>query len=457
MSTDNPYNSKLSQKWSGLLEGADFGAPIKDEYKKAVVAQVLENQYLHSPKNLKGFDSLLNEDTDVNGQIIQEGTPNMTGGTGIAQGNQGAATDDVAGFSTVLMNIVRRATPKLIPFDVCGIQPMTAPSQMLFAMKSRYSTKSGDEALFHEANSAFSGTGTQTGDMNDPSLITPGTAISTAEGELLGSGASGAGAFAEMAFSIEKTNVTAETRKLKSTFSLELAQDMKAVHGLNPEVILTDIMSREIVTEQNREVIRTLYMIARTGAQTGTAAAGHLDMDTDVNARWQGERFASLLYAIEREANAIGQLTRAGRGNVLITSADVASALALTGKLVYNDKVNTDLGVDDTSSTFAGVLLGKYKVYIDPYMSNISNSQYFVMGYKGASPFDAGMFFCPYIPLQLLKARDPDTFQPVLGFQTRYGLVANPFVSLDTGNADNNGLKWNSNYYYRRVLIDNLA
>jgi hypothetical protein len=344
--------------------------------------------------------------------------------------------------------------PQLIAYDVAGVQPMTQPTGLIFAMKSRYSTQGGTEALFNEADTDFTGTGTHSGVYDFAGSETTGSGLATADAERLGQGGQGDGSFGAMAFSIEKTSVTAKTRALKAEYSIELAQDMKSVHGLDAEGELSNILSTEILAEINREVIRTIYKTAKPGAAVGTTAAGTFDLDTDSNGRWSVEKFKGLMFQIEREANAIGQQTRRGRGNFIITSADVASALAMAGVLDYTPALqgNSSMNIDDTSTTFAGVLNGKYKVYVDPYTANVSATQFFVVGYKGQSAFDAGLFYCPYVPLQMVRAVDPNSFQPKIGFKTRYGLVANPFVSLDgTG-----GLTANENYYYRRVKVTNL-
>jgi hypothetical protein len=328
-------------------------------------------------------------------------------------------------------------------------------------MKSRYSTQYGTEALFNQADSAFAGTGTQAG--TDPTAATSltsgsyttGAGMSTAAAETLGAGST----FPEMAFSIEKTSVVAKTRALKAEYSIELAQDLKAVHGLDAEGELSKILSTEILSEINREVIRTIYTVAKQGAQAGTATAGTFDLDVDSNGRWSVEKFKGLLFQIEREANAIAQQTRRGRGNFIICSSDVASALAMAGVLDYAPALSTGLNVDEASTTFAGILNGKYKVYVDPYTGgnnpSAAGSQFFTVGYKGTSAFDAGLFYCPYVPLQMVRAVDPNTFQPKIGFKTRYGMVANPMVDLDDGSSSAS-LTARSNYYYRIVKVTNL-
>jgi len=429
---------QLMEKWAPVLNHESV-SPIKDNYRKEVTAVLLENQ-----------ERALKEEK----QALFE-TPVNAGGDGIALGGAGTNAQ-MAGFDPVLISLVRRSAPQMIAYDICGVQPMTQPTGLIFAMKARYATQSGTEALFNEADTLFSGTGDrdsgtagyqgQRGNNPYDTNYDVGTGMTTAAAE--------AGAFNEMAFSIEKTSVTAKSRQLKAEYTIELAQDLKSVHGLDAEGELSNILSTEILAEINREVVRTVYRAAKVGAQAGTATAGTFDLDVDSNGRWSVEKFKGLMFQIEREANAIGQQTRRGRANFLITSADVASALAMAGVLDYNSGITgkNALNVDDTSTTFAGVLNGKYKVYVDPYTANVSNTQFFVAGYKGASAFDAGLFYCPYVPLQLVRAVDPSSFQPKIGFKTRYGMVANPFVSLDgTG-----GLTANENYYYRKVQVTNL-
>jgi len=427
----------LVKKWAPILEHE--GAPkIADQYRREVTAVLLENQEREMAKQAG---------------ILHEAAPTNAGGTGIALGGEaGANTGTVAGYDPILISLVRRAMPQLIAYDIAGVQPMTQPTGLIFAMKSRYGAQNGAEALFNEADTDFSGTGTHAGSNPAAGTDTTGTGMTTAAAERLGQGGTGDGTFGAMAFSIEKTSVTAQTRALKAEYSIELAQDMKAVHGLDAEGELSNILSSEILGEINREVVRTVYRTAKPGAQVGTATVGTFDLDVDSNGRWSVEKFKGLLFQIEREANAIGQLTRRGRGNFIICSADVASALAMAGVLDYAPALSTGLNVDDTSTTFAGVLNGKYKVYVDPYSANVSADQYFTVGYKGTSAFDAGLFYCPYVPLQLVRAVDPNSFQPKIGFKTRYGLVANPFVSLD----GSGGLTSNENYYYRRVKVTNL-
>ena len=424
---------QLVEKWKDVLE-ADGAAPIKDNYRKEVCAVLLENTEREMGRQR---------------EALFEGAPANSVGSY-------ADTGGFAKFDPVLISLVRRAMPQLIAYDVAGVQPMTQPTGLIFAMKSRYTSQGNTEALFNEANTGFSGTGAHVGANPVSGTYTTGTGMSTAAGERLGMGGSGDGSFGAMAFSIEKTAVTAKTRALKAEYSVELAQDMKSVHGLDAEAELSNILSTEILAEINREVIRTIYTSAKPGAQVGTAVAGTFDLDVDSNGRWSVEKFKGLLFQIEREANAIAQQTRRGRGNFLICSSDVASALAMAGVLDYAPALSTGLNVDEASTTFAGVLNGKYKVYVDPYAANQGTSQFFIVGYKGTSAFDAGLFYCPYVPLQMVRAVDPNSFQPKIGFKTRYGLVANPFVDLDDSSGSTGDITADKNYYYRRVAVTNL-
>ncbi len=388
----------------------------------------------------------------------------------------------VANWDPILISLVRRAMPNLIAYDIAGVQPMTGPTGLIFAMRSRYTSQTGGEAMFDEADTDFSGrnaagdstagqtAGGQTG--NNPSVLndSPAGAYRKSEGMTTGVaealGDADANAFAEMAFSIEKSTVTARSRALKAEYTMELAQDLKAIHGLDAETELANILSAEILAEINREVVRTIYINAEKGASANTGTVnttteGVFDLDTDSNGRWSVERFKGLMFQVEREANVIAQRTRRGKGNMIICSSDVASALQMAGVLDYAPALNNNLNIDDTGNTFAGVLNGRFKVYIDPYSANNVAKQYFVVGYKGTSPYDAGMFYCPYVPLQMVRAVGQDTFQPKIGFKTRYGLIANPFAETgavasgavsgitDSGNA-------NSNRYYRRVQVANL-
>ena len=418
------FNSQnLQEKWSPVLEHADL-PKIDNPYKKAVTAVILENQ-----------EKAAKEDQAFLGEIA-----NVTGSA-------------VANWDPILISLVRRAMPNLIAYDICGVQPMTGPTGLIFAMKSRFTSNSGTEALFNEADSDFSGTGTMSGSLN-PGLmndtttsVTTGTGIATATAEASSS-------FAEMAFSIEKSTVTAKTRQLKAEYTMELAQDLKAIHGLDAETELANILSAEILAEINREVVRTIYEKAKKGANTNTTTSGTFDLDTDSNGRWSVEKFKGLMFQVERDANVIAQETRRGRGNIIICSSDVASALQMAGVLDYAPALNNSLNVDDTGNTFAGTLNGKYKVYIDPYASNNTAAQYFVIGYKGTSPYDAGMFYCPYVPLQMVRAVGENTFQPKIGFKTRYGLIRNPFAESSAQTTDTGTDQ--SNIYYRMVKVTNL-
>jgi hypothetical protein len=438
-------SNNLQEKWQPVLEHPDLGT-ITDPYRRAVTTVILENQ----EKALREDRSFLNE----------AAPSNSTGG-------------NVDNWEPILISLVRRAMPNLIAYDICGVQPMTGPTGLIFAMRSRSVSQTGAEALVNEADSGLSNddaagdltssaaTGSNPATLNDsPSAgtyLAPG-GMSTANSEALGDAA--ANAFAEMAFSIEKQTVTAKSRALKAEYSMELAQDLKAIHGLDAETELANILSAEILAEINREVVRTIYIVAKQGAQVNTTTAGIFDLDTDSNGRWSVEKFKGLLFAIERDANAVGQQTRRGKGNIIICSADVASALQMAGVLDYAPALNSNLNVDDTANTFAGTLNGRYKVYVDPYAANVSASQYYVVGYRGSSPYDAGIFYCPYIPLQMVRAVGENSFQPKIGFKTRYGITGNPFASgvLASGTAagDVGALDANDNVYYRRVKVTNL-
>jgi len=420
----------LVKKWAPILEHADL-PQIKDNYRKEVTAVLLENQENAQREERRA----LFEDAPAN--------------SGVAP----VAGSNVAGFDPVLISLVRRAMPAMVAYDMCGVQPMTQPTGLIFAMKSKYSTQAGTEALFNEANAGFAGDGTANGTNPGVGDNTTGKGMTTAAAETLGStnGTPG-GTFNQMAFSIEKTSVTAVSRALKAEYSVELAQDLKSVHGLDAEAELSNILSQEILAEINREVIRTVYLSAKQGAEVGTATAGTFDLDVDSNGRWSVEKFKGLMYQIEREANAIYQATRRGRGNFIVCSADVASALAMAGVLDYAPALSSNLNVDEASNTFAGVLNGKYKVYVDPYAANQNAEQFLLVGYKGTSAFDAGIFYCPYVPLQLYRATDPLTFQPKIAFRTRYGMVANPFA----GSSVTNGLASGQNTYFRKIKVTNL-
>ena len=455
---------QLQEKWAPVLNH-DALPEITDSHKKAVVAQLLENQEFAAKEEA----AMLTE------------APTMAAGTG-GFGGGATATGPVAGFDPVLISLIRRSMPQLIAYDIAGVQPMTGPTGLIFAMRSNYGTGTNpaasgyDEAFFNEPNAGFSGgsgtsydPGASSSANNDaegtnPALLNDSPAgtyeltgdaqgMATATAESLGESGT---EFREMGFSIEKVTVTAKSRALKAEYSLELAQDLKAIHGLDAEQELSNILSTEILAEINREVVRTIYTNAVAGAQNNTASAGIFDLDVDSNGRWSVEMFKGLLFQIEPADNAIGHQTRRGKGNILICSADVASALAMAGVLDYAPALNGNNGLipDDTSSTLVGTLNGRIKVYVDPYSANVADKHFYVAGYKGSSAYDAGLFYCPYVPLQQVRAINPDTFQPKIGFKTRYGMVSNPFSQgLTQGSG---ALTANSNRYYRRVQVANL-
>jgi hypothetical protein len=428
-------SENLQTKWAAILEHPDL-PEIKDSYKKAVTSVLLENQ----ERSLREERSAMFE---------------------AAPGNNIAASGGIDKYDPIMIGLVRRAMPNLMAYDICGVQPMTGPTGLIFAMRSMYNTERANtttrvEALFNEANTGFSGSATS-GAGNNPvsGTYNTGTGITTATAEAQGT--QGGQAFNEMSFSIDKTTVTAKSRALKAEYTVELAQDLKAIHGLDAEAELSNILSQEFMFEINREVVRTIYKVAKPGSPA-TATAGTFDLDVDSNGRWSVERFKGLLFNIERDANHIAQDTRRGKGNFIVCSADVASALAMSGVLDYAPALSTGLNVDDTGNTFAGVLNGRYRVYIDPYSANLGEaSQFYVAGYKGSSPYDAGMFYCPYVPLQMVRAVDPNSFQPKIGFKTRYGLIANPYVTTTAGGAnDADTFTSNRNQYYRRTQVLNL-
>jgi len=469
-------SSALQKKWAPLLEAEGLDS-IQDKHRKAVTAQLLENQ----ERFLREERGLLTEappTTSLGNGGATAGTPGFSGGS--------ADAGPIAGFDPVLISLIRRAMPNLVAYDLAGVQPMNAPTGLIFAMRTRYDNQSGTEAFFNEPDSAFSAQDsdasyTDQGDYvlggatNDDSTVGFGTTAQSGENPaILNGGAANAynvgqgfdtqklerlgdaanNDFREMSFSIEKVTVAARSRALKAEYSLELAQDLKAIHGLDAEAELANILSTEILAEINREIIRTIYKIARPGAQHNTATAGVFNLDVDSNGRWMVEKFKGMMFQLERDANAIAQETRRGKGNIILCSADVASALAAAGQLDYTPALSANLQVDDTGNTFAGVLNGRFRVYIDPFAANLSADQYYVMGYKGSSPYDAGLFYCPYVPLQMVRAVGPDTFQPKIGFKTRYGMVSNPFAE---GTAQGLGrITRNSNRYYRRVKVQNL-
>ena len=439
------------EKWQPVLEHPDL-PKIEDSYKRAVTTVILENQ-----------EAALREDA----AFLTEAAPlNSTGGS-------------ISNWDPILISLVRRAMPNLIAYDVCGVQPMSGPTGLIFAMRASLQSSDGAEALVDESFPGAQGRSNQNaqgttggGDVGstetNPAVLndspsagtyTSATGMTTAQAEALGDASTNA--FAEMAFSIDKSTVTAVSRALKAEYTMELAQDLKAIHGLDAETELANILSTEILAEINREVVRSLYVTSVAGAQVNTTTAGIFDLDTDSNGRWSVEKFKGLMFQIERDANAIGQQTRRGKGNILICSADVASALQMAGVLDYTPALNNSLNVDDTTTTFAGVMNGRFKVYVDPYSANVAASQYYVVGYKGTSPYDAGFFYCPYVPLQMVRAVGEDTFQPKIGFKTRYGMAANPFAAAgavaagDSQNTDAS-LDANTNAWYRRVKVTNL-
>ena len=449
---------QLQEKWAPILNHDGLGE-IQDPHKRMVTSVLLENQ-----------EKMLREESEFLGEAAP--TNSTTGGTGA-----------ISNFDPVLISLIRRSMPNLVAYDLAGVQPMNGPTGLIFAMRSRYAGQGGEEAFYNEADSAFSGQnnnfdltggmtqaavglgttnqqGTNPGALDgtfpataDATTYNLGNGMTTQNAEALGDGTSNE--FNEMAFSIEKVTVTAKSRALKAEYSLELAQDLKAIHGLNAEAELANILSTEILAEINREVIRTIYNVAVPGAQANVATGGTFDLDIDSNGRWSVEKFKGLIFQMERDANAIAQQTRRGKGNMILCSADVASALTMAGVLDYTPALNANLNVDDSGNTFAGVLQGKYRVYIDPYAANVAANQYYVVGYKGSSPYDAGLFYCPYVPLQMVRAVGENTFQPKIGFKTRYGMVANPFAR--GASMDNPGvIARNSNRYYRRVKVLNL-
>jgi hypothetical protein len=465
----------LQEKWAPVLGHKDL-PEIKDAYRRQVVATLLENQ----ERAIREEHGMLNE---VAVNSLGAGTVSPAG-SALSSSN----TAGLAGFDPILISLIRRSMPNLVAYDIAGVQPMSGPTGLIFAMRARYENQGGAEALYYEPDQGFSaGSDASAGaysvrnasgvggdaEGNNPAVLndSPAGTYEVARGmsretsEVLGEAGT---LFREMAFSIEKTSVTAKTRALKAEYTLELAQDLKAIHGLDAEQELANILSSEILAEINREIIRTVYTVALPGAQQDVATQGTFDLDIDSNGRWMAEKFKGLLFQIQRDANAIGQLTRRGKGNFMICSADVASAMSMAGMLDYAPALNTSLNVDDTGNVFAGVLQGGIRVYIDPfgapvYSQGQAAKHYYVMGYKGTSPYDAGLFYCPYVPLQMVRSINPDTFQPKIGFKTRYGMVSNPFVSTTNSNGiagatpDGSALTANTNQYYRRVKVANLT
>ena len=424
-------SENYQKKWEAILDHPDL-PPIKDNYKRQVTSVLLENQ----ERSLREERSALFE---------------------AAPTNNISATAGIDKYDPIMIGLVRRAMPNLMAYDICGVQPMTGPTGLIFAMRSIYgsernNTTTRKEALYNEANTSFSSS-MQDATGNNPVFGTYNTGNATTTGSM-----EGQDTFGEMSFSIDKTTVTAKSRALKAEYTVELAQDLKAIHGLDAEAELSNILSQEFMFEINREVVRTIYKVAKPGSPA-TATAGTFDLDVDSNGRWSVERFKGLLFNIERDANHIAQDTRRGKGNFIVCSADVASALAMSGVLDYTPALSTNLNVDDTGNTFAGVLNGRYRVYIDPYSANLgASNQFYMVGYKGSSPYDAGMFYCPYVPLQMVRAIDPNSFQPKIGFKTRYGLIANPYVTSSDSLSDSDASNFtaNRNQYYRRTRVINL-
>jgi len=449
-------NEELLQKWKPVLEHSALPG-ISDRHRMAVTATLLENT-----------ENAIREESGFGGQqSLLEAAPSTSAGDGGFTGGA-SGTGGRAGYDPVLISLVRRAMPNLIAYDICGVQPMTGPTGLIFAMRSKYQAPSRDdgsaftptEAMYNEADIDFSANigdnatdGTQGNALGTAGSDTlESTGLSTGVAEALGSGVGAEGQFAEMSFSIDKVAVTAKSRALKAEYTTELAQDLKAIHGLDAEQELANMLSAELLAEINREVVRNVYQVAVPGAQGGVASNGTFNLDVDANGRWSVEKFKGLMFQIEKEANAIAKATRRGKGNMIICSSDVASALQMAGVLDYTPALNANnLNPDDTGNTFAGVLNGRFRVYIDPY----AGANYMVVGYKGSSTFDAGLFYCPYVPLQMVRAVGENSFQSKLGFKTRYGMIMNPFAK--GGAAANDGqLAQSSNVYYRRVAVTNL-
>ena len=461
-------SDELQKKWQPVLEHQDL-AEIKDAHKRAVTATLLENQERSAKEQNAGSGGYQAP------SLLGEAAPTNAMGASSSTASDGA----IDTFDPVLISLVRRSMPNLIAYDICGVQPMSGPTGLIFAMRSRTSTQGGSEALFNEVNTVFSGSAAGNNASQDVidggstplqqagadptarasgSGYTVGTGMTTAQAEALGDDANNA--FQEMAFSIEKISVTAVSRALKAEYTMELAQDLKAIHGLDAETELSNILSAEILAEINREVVRTINYSAVAGSQNNVTAAGTFDLDTDSNGRWSVEKFKGLMFNIERDANELAKATRRGKGNVMICSSDVASALQMCGVLDYTPALNNNLNVDDTGNTFAGVLNGRIKVYIDPYFapasSGASAAHYYTLGYKGTSAFDAGMFYCPYVPLQMVRAIGEQSFQPKIGFKTRYGMVANPFATNDGNGIAARLGTGDGNIYYRLTKVNNL-
>lgn len=467
---NTPYDV-LTEKWDPVL-GHEALPSIQDDYRKKVTAVLLENQ-----------------EQALRSQYLTETM--SSNNLGMPQSFSGANTPQVAGYDPVLISLVRRSMPNLMAYDICGVQPMTAPTGLIFAMRAQYqvggnaesSYSTIKEAMFQEPQPSFGGSGWTLGstfaasrglsagwnytDGVKPSTVQDIRGILTNYGEGIGNntGLSGniyvtnsSNAYAnwnQMAFSIDRVAVQARTRAMSSNYTVELAQDLKAVHGLDAEAELANLLSTEILAEINREIVKTIYFVAKTGSrQADLNAIGEYDLDIDSDGRWSAERFRGLSFQIERECNYIAKETRRGRGNFIICDSDTASALAMSGFMSLSPAIAPQLNVDDTQSTFAGVINGKIRVYIDPYSP--AGYNFFVAGYKGESPYDAGLFYCPYVPLQMVRAVDPNTFQPRIGFKTRYGVVANPYVLNSSNVPDGEALTTGLNQYYRFTAVKNL-
>jgi hypothetical protein len=432
-------NEDLISKWSKVLEHPAC-TPIRDQYRKGVIAQLLENQ-----------EKDCREQGTLGATFLAEAPHANSAGSA---GGTFPDNPNLRGYDPVLISLLRRALPNLMAFDLAGVQPLDGPTGLIFTMRSKYTSQAGTEALHNEADTTHSGTGTHT-DPLDPTAGTgepqSGRGLDTWDGEKLGTGGAEP-EWPEMALSIERISVIAKTRALKAEYTMELAQDLKAIHGLDAEAELANILSAEIMAEINREVIRTIYQIAEPGASYGTTNPGEFDLDLDADGRWSVEKYKGLMYQLEREANAIAKRTRRGRGNIIVCDSDTASALSMTGLLDNAPALKDSLSVDDTGNTFVGVLNGRFKVYIDPYAPLGTN--YAVVGYRGSNAFDAGLFYCPYVPLQLVRALGENSFQPKIGFKTRYGLVTNPFAKL-SGDGDGS-LAADENTYYRKVKLLNI-
>jgi len=443
-------NEQIQSKWESVISHPDL-PQIQDNHRRAVTAMVLEN----TERALRE-----NAEMGVNQSLMTEAAPTNAVGVGGMAGNA-----NLGSYDPILISLVRRAMPNLMAYDVCGVQPMTGPTGLIFAMRTKYASQGGNEAFYNEADTGFSSTTDVNADAigqehvgtdfdgDADGLNLPGSNTYNYTAGMETGATEGNAAFNEMAFSIDKVTVTAKSRALKADYSLELAQDLKAVHGLDAEAELSNILAAEILAEINREVIRSINVTAKRGSETGTTTQGFFDLDVDANGRWSVEKFKGLMFHIEREANKIAKDTRRGKGNVIICSSDVASALQMAGVLDYTPALNSNnLQVDDTGNTFAGVLNGRYRVYIDPY----TTGNYMTIGYKGANAFDAGLFYCPYVPLQMVRAVDQDTFQPKIGFKTRYGMAPNPFAKGAASPEASAALEVDSNVYYRRTVVQNL-